>query len=456
MKQLKGIVHRVRVAAVCYIVVCCVGLRGFAQVEGMSKVHNVIRLQLQGFNCSYWGGGNCVNIDGVADRNATSLVVPDEFDWNGRVFLTAELGPSAFQDMKHLQRCSFNAWNVLIHAFTGCEALRVIELRRAEPPSVGHHAFYFGTPDEVFDDYHFLTVALVVPPGREQVYREAPGWREFHTIVSHAPRPDDYDLAAIRSRVAALEQECDSLTAFELQLRDSLAMLANGVPDAEHADVAPGSAAVKPAMHTELPPFLGGKSIERLATKFLSDDYVYKSRFSPEVILDSHTDTLALHLAVPDWLEVGGRSYPVAQMWEDAFANHGHLLSLTLPADLTNVAPGAFAGCRELRLLELRNPVPPAFRSIDEGDCLPEQVISDELCARLVLVVPPGSEQTYREAPGWSRCARITSSRPTLAQLGVTPTAERRIAIDAHLCRIAARQAHIATSLKALRNALAG
>ena len=196
------------------------------------------------------------------------------------------------------------------------------------------------------------------------------------------------------------------------------------------------------------------QSVEHYAIKILSGEFEFKSRFSPEIIIHSHPDTMTVHLVVPDSVTVNDRPYPVTQMCDDLFADHGHLLTLTLPAGLTNVSPGAFARCRELRLLELRSPVPPAFRSIDDGDCSPHEVLSDSQCARLTLVVPPGSEQAYRNAPGWRRCSRITTARPTLAGLGLSPTDEQRINVDAQLCRIAVRQSHISTALRALRSRL--
>ena len=421
-------------------------------------LHNVVRALTHGFYCSHWGGSDYLTIDGAADSLATSLHVPGSVDWHGNTYRVAELGPSAFQGMKHLQRCSFDTYWLLIHAFSDCPALRVLESRNAVPPLVGQHMYYYGAPDEVFDDYHFLTCAVVVPPGSEQAYREAHGWREFHTIVSHEPRRDDYDLTAIAAAIAALEHERDSLSACERTIADSLKALATSVaavaPTAPGGNATAATARITRTATATRPPDVEMQSVEHTSSKILSGGYVYKSRFSPEIIITAHSDTTALHLAVPDSLDINGRRYPVTQMWEDAFACHGHLLTLTLPAHLANVAPGAFAGCGELRLLELRSAVPPSFRSIDNGACQPHDVLDSDLCHRLTLVVPPGSEQAYREAPGWSRCARITSARPTLAELGIGPADEQRVALDAHLCRIAARQQHIATALQALHAAL--
>ncbi len=424
-----------------------------AQVYGFNITRDVVRETIQGFHCTFWDGEHVI-IDGVADRDATAVYVPDKVISNGHSFRTAEIGHSAFRDMKRLSRCSFSGWSVLVNAFTGCEALRVVELRRQEPPAVGRHMFYYGSPTEVFEDYHFLTTAVVVPAGSEQAYREAHGWREFHTIVSHEPTFDDYDHEGIRLRIAELEHELDSLTDLEQQFRHEIASLQQAQPEPAAAPIRATSARTSlPAQvaQAEQFPVEGTTSTEHIALKIRSGGVEYKTRFTPHIIITCNYDTTAMHLALPDSVLSGARRYAVAQMCEDAFASHGHLISLSLPAGLTNVAPGAFRGCGQLRLLELRSAVPPAFGSIDNGACEPDAVFDDRQFARITLVVPPGSEQAYRSAPGWNLFHNIVTVPPALDALSITPASERLIELDAWLCRIDARKAHINTALHALR-----
>ena len=413
----------------------------------------VTRASIQDFHCTFWSR-DYLTIDGTSNPDATTLYIPDQILVNGHAFNVAEIGASAFRDMKHLERCSFLAGKVLVNAFTGCRALRTIESRNPVPPSVGEHMFYYGKPNEVFDDYHFLTTAVVVPAGSEQVYREAHGWREFHTIVSHEPTFADYDHSSIRHRIAALEHERDSLTALEQQLMRDIAALRSDAPTVPAASTAPTPPQSPPVAHAEPFPDLITEMSEYVAMKVVSDGIEYKTRFSPDIIVTCHIDTTALRITIPDSMLISNRSYAVTQMWESAFASHGHLLAISLPAGLTNVAPGAFAGCRELRLLELRSAVPPVFRSLDNGTCAASAVFDHQQFTRVTLAVPPGSEQAYRSAPGWSQFAHIVTDRPTLAMLGVTPAHEQQLELDAHLCRIAARKGYIGTALSALRQAL--
>ena len=159
-------------------------------------------------------------------------------------------------------------------------------------------------------------------------------------------------------------------------------------------------------------PIEGVTSTEHIALKIMSGGVEYKTRFTPDIIITCHIDTTAVHVVLPDSVQSGDRRYAVTKMCEEAFASHGHLISLSLPAGLTNVAPEAFRGCNQLRLLEMHGAVPPAFESIDNGACAPDAVFDDQQFARVTLVVPSGSEQAYRSDPGWSKFHRIVTSRP--------------------------------------------
>ena len=83
---------------------------------------------------------------------------------------------------------------------------------------MGDHCFYGGTPDEVFDSYHFLTTAIVVPTGCEQTFRQANGWSSFKTIISHEPTPKDYDIQGMRDEINRLEQELQDVSRQEQEL----------------------------------------------------------------------------------------------------------------------------------------------------------------------------------------------------------------------------------------------
>ena len=435
-------------------VLCFLGKPAAAQVYGFEPTRNAIRETIQGFHCTFWDG-NHVIIDGVSDRDATEIYVPDNICSNGHAFKTGEIGAMAFRDMRRLTRCSFLVWNVLVNAFTGCEALRVIESRNADPPGVGQHMFYYGSPTEVFEDYHFLTTAVVVPAGSEQAYRKAHGWREFHTIVSHEPTFDDYDHEGIRHSIAELEHELDSLSGLEQRLRLEMSAQQQVEPEPTTTpplQAPPAQVSPKPKVEqAERFPIEGVTSTEHIALKIMSGGVEYKTRFTPDIIITCHIDTTAVHVVLPDSVQSGDRRYAVTKMCEEAFASHGHLISLSLPAGLTNVAPEAFRGCNQLRLLEMRSTVPPAFGSIDNGACAPDAVFDDQQFARVTLVVPSGSEQAYRSDPGWSKFHRIVTSRPALDALGITPVDERLIELDAQLCRIDARKKHIRTALQALQ-----
>lgn len=431
-----------------------------AQDIEYSSEYMVERVVSQGLIYSFWDYAVCVNLDGCTDRDATEVYIPDSLQWRGRKFILGEIASDVFRDMRHLRVCDFKMGNILVNAFTGCESLRCLRSRRSEPPLIGKHFFYYGRPDEVFEDYHFLTTAVVVPRGCEEAYRNAHGWSLFHTIISHEPTPQDFDIPAIKQAITDLQNERDSLIALTQLLSDSIASLRAGtvIPSPSPITVQP-LAAVPSVPAASLPDSSVNSdneryiTLERTSIKVENNGFVYKSRFTPYLILTGYADSTALQLVVPDSV-FHGRLYPVKSMWESTFAGFRHLVALTLPSDLANLAPGALWGCPELRLLVMRCASPPAFSSIDKGPCSANDVFDPDHFSRVTLVVPPGSEQAYRDAPGWGSFGHITSAMPSLQSLGVTSAYMHCLALDAHIGRIAARLTHVDASLRALRAAL--
>ncbi|MBO4722721.1 MAG: hypothetical protein J5629_07290 [Muribaculaceae bacterium] len=70
-----------------------------------------------------------------------------------------------------------------------------------------NHPFYGGKFNDIFESYHAQAVVLVVPPGCEDVYRNAPGWKNFQTIQSEMPTDDQLNNSVFESRLGQLENE---------------------------------------------------------------------------------------------------------------------------------------------------------------------------------------------------------------------------------------------------------
>ena len=99
-----------------------------------------------------------------------------------------------------------NTLGILREAFHNCPNLRVLVNPNPVPTKMeDNHPFYGGKFSDIFEAYHAQSVILVVPPGTEEVYRNTPGWKEFHTIQSTMPTDEQLNNGALEGRIAQLE-----------------------------------------------------------------------------------------------------------------------------------------------------------------------------------------------------------------------------------------------------------
>ena len=136
---------------------------------------------------------------------------------------------------------------------------------------------------------------------------------------------------------------------------------------------------------------------------------------TPYDVLDDNT--VAAHflepddqgkIVIPEKVTLDGKTYTVTAIAANAFKNNTRLTELTIPATVTTIGLGAFAGCTNLQAIYVLAPQPisletPVTRSPQkraDGELVPSQFegIDFDACT---LYVPNGSEQLYREAEGW-------------------------------------------------------
>ncbi len=148
-----------------------------------------------------------VTLDTCLDMSVVQAEIPVSIRSNGRDYPVLEIGHNAFNGCRNLTVLKINAKldNILKGAFLNCPNLRVVQLSNTVPPTLGQHTYYHGNWDEVFEHYHALTVVLVVPPGCEEVYRQAPGWGEFKNIQSTMPDNVELKVDAIAARINEVE-----------------------------------------------------------------------------------------------------------------------------------------------------------------------------------------------------------------------------------------------------------
>lgn len=151
-----------------------------------------------------------VTLDSCIDRNVEHLVIPEGVTHNGRYYPLAEIGHDAFRGMYILTDVTLEkGFGLTRGAFKDCPRLSVIRINDTIPPVIGKHPFYGGVLTDVFEPYHLEGTIIVVPPGTEEIYRNAEGWREFKYIQSSWPTPEEYHLDALDVRIQILEQELE-------------------------------------------------------------------------------------------------------------------------------------------------------------------------------------------------------------------------------------------------------
>ena len=164
-----------------------------------------------------------VTLDSCIDRNVEHLVIPDGVTHNGRYYPLAEIGHDAFRGMYNLTDVTFTkGYGIIRGVFKDCPRLSVIKINDTVPPVIGQHPFYGGKLTDVFEPYHLEGTIIVVPPGAEEIYRNAEGWREFKYIQSTWPTPEEYHLEALDVRINTIEQELERAKRIVEQLQQEL------------------------------------------------------------------------------------------------------------------------------------------------------------------------------------------------------------------------------------------
>ncbi len=162
-----------------------------------------------------------MTMDRCVDSCAEHIVIPGGITHNGRYYPVAEIGHDAFRGMHNLVDVTIEMYEMVGDktetratgigfnrgAFKDCPSLSVIQVNDTIPPGIGKHPFYGGELTDVFEPYHLEGTIIVVPPGFEDRYRNAEGWREFKYIQSTWPSPDEYHIDALDVRINELESE---------------------------------------------------------------------------------------------------------------------------------------------------------------------------------------------------------------------------------------------------------
>lgn len=168
-----------------------------------------------------------LTVDTCLDMTVTQVTVPQAITWYGREYPVAEIGAGAFRGCRNLVVLELEgSADFLKGALLDCPNLRVIKIGSCDPPVLNNkHPFYGCTWDEVIEPYHTLTTIIVVPEGCEEIYRNAPGWKEFKVIQSHMPDGSEMQIDEIDIQINNLESQLERVEQEAKRLREEIEAL---------------------------------------------------------------------------------------------------------------------------------------------------------------------------------------------------------------------------------------
>ncbi len=258
---------------------------------------------------------------------------------------------------------------------------------------------------------------LFVPEGKEDVYRAAPYWQEFGTIVSKI----DFNDSAVKAICIA---NFDSNGDGELTLDEAAAVTTLGTAFKGNTEI---------RSFDELKYFTGLDDGTEYHNHVLTGEAFMGCSNLVTVTLPANIKQI-YNRAFQDCTSlqyVNGMPDAVRNLGDDTFSGCSSLTSITLPASLgminTNLFYGcsslrwitipegvtyygdeAFAGCTALTQVTVKNPTPATGSNI-YGDPFPTR-------ANINLIVPPHCSDAYSTADYWKDFFSLQESEPDWLQ----------------------------------------
>ena len=130
-------------------------------------------------------------------------------------------------------------------------------------------------------------------------------------------------------------------------------------------------------------------------------------------------DNVTGDFSIQATVERNGIVIPVTMIAPSAFEDNTELTSISLPATITSIGEGAFAGCEKLQSITVNNPEPVALSSTPAavrgirtraGERSVFEGVNMETC---ILYVPEGSVDKYKAADVWKDFKNIQAISAT-------------------------------------------
>lgn len=181
--------------------------------------------------------------------------------------------------------------------------------------------------------------------------------------------------------------------------------------------------------------------------------FLYSNWDAPYLTLDTCLDMTVTHVTVPDVVNWYGREYHVAEIGPGAFRGCRNLVVLELKGHL-NFLKGALLDCPNLRVIKLGSCEPPALNNKHPFyGCTWDQVIEPYHTLTTIIVVPEGCEESYRNAPGWKEFKHIQSHEPDGSEMQIDEIDIKINNLESQLERVEQEARRLRQEIEALRKA---
>ena len=183
-------------------------------------------------------------------------------------------------------------------------------------------------------------------------------------------------------------------------------------------------------------------------------NFLYSNWDAPVMTLDSCLDKSVTQVKITDSIIVNGRIDPVVEIGPRAFNGCLNLTRMETENNIDLILRGAFQNCPNLRMLSTSNPKP--FRLEDAHPFYGgkfSDIFEPYHAQSVVLVVPPGSEEAYRNTPGWCEFQAVQSAMPTDDQFNNSMIESRIGQLENELQQAREHVRRLEAELNALKNA---
>lgn len=316
------------------------------------------------------------------------VIIPRSVDLDGNTYTVSGIYSEAFHGSVGLTSVILpeTITKIGYNAFTGCTALKVLQLGSKNPPYVDV------TEDGGFPDIK-STCKLIVPTESIELYLDATGWNEFVNIVPLMPKYDGTNCyngvinsyrifgqfyspiinkqfplylsnsnrninVGIGGSVPFDNVECRAILGLDIISDTPIRSYPRATPSAEFMDIT-----LPPLSWDGIYALLFFRNNEVVGVCYMTDRgklvddllyYTYNT-FNNEATIIKYGGTYSSRptaLTIPEIVQLSNdnvqKSFKVSKIFDEALINYNTLESIVIPKTITYVGPNAFKGCTSL------------------------------------------------------------------------------------------------------------